>query len=151
MGAVSQLKDIIDQAIGDLNRLSEQMDACSASIDVPEAHAHAIREACDAVLAHLKHAKQLATGSELTKPLQLEGLLIENGRLKRDVERANSEISRLKQTVSKFVSQLEAALARQRIDAEPQRPRRKRQRSRITGGPSSRQEPESDSSGAPME
>lgn len=151
MGAVSQLEDIIDQAIGGLNRLSEQLDACSASIDVSEARAHAIREARETVLAHLQHAKQLAASSGPTEPLQLDGLLIENGRLKRDAERTNSEISRLKQTLSEFVSQLEAALARQRIDAEPQRPRRRRRRRRVKGELSSRQVPEIDSSGGSLE
>jgi hypothetical protein len=98
MGAASLLENIIERSINDLVQFWDQLQsrADASSIKDFEARLKVCEHSYDDLLRKLQRAKEMAASPELLKALKLDWLQIENGACKREIERLQKELTRIK-------------------------------------------------------
>lgn len=116
MGFASLLENIIERSITDLTQFWSQLQnrADASSLKDFEVRLKACEHAYYELLSKLERAKEMAASPKLLNSLQLDWLQIENGKSKREIERLQKELTRVKGKLPENHEDFRTELERQR-------------------------------------
>ena len=110
MNVVSFSEDILDRLIEDVQLVRSKLNTPDIRPETSAAHLKACETVCEELISKLQRAKEIAADPEMGRAFLIDVLQIENARLRRELERAAKDLTRVQ---SKF--------AEHRIEAERDR------------------------------